>query len=68
MKECNAIDVKGVDFDDDGVEGRSARGGERLHPFSFFSSAVLRPVNSGFGKNHVDFFFVCTIVRVLFYE
>ncbi len=31
MSDCHAIDVKGVDFDDDGVEGKSARGGERLH-------------------------------------
>jgi hypothetical protein len=54
------IDVKGVDFDDDGVEGKLARGGERLHRLGcvfFLLFGPCTPVNSGFGKNHVDFFF-----------
>jgi hypothetical protein len=32
MYECHVLDTKRVDFDDDGVEIKSARGGEASSP------------------------------------
>jgi hypothetical protein len=32
LYECHALDTKRVDFDDDGIEVKSARGGEASAP------------------------------------
>ena len=51
------LNAKGVDFDDDGIEGKLARGGECLHPsggeFSFLSLVL----GLGFWKKPSGTFF-----------
>ena len=54
MKVCHVLNIKGVNFDEDGVEGKSARGGggddcTRPGDFSILSSL-------GFGKKCGMFF------------
>jgi hypothetical protein len=63
MYECHALDTKRVNFDDDGIEVKSARGGEASAPVR----VSFQSPNSGFGKNHVELFFFF-FERALFYE